>query len=88
MLKVTLECKNVRSERLAKVLSKVTDNFKLWIYGNMVYVLFNVKSLPVLTEFGRKLKRIKTIEFRFIKIETVTKREARKSNKHIDRRNR
>jgi hypothetical protein len=76
MLRVTIECKNVRSEKIAKYLSKLTDGFKLWIHDNVVYALFDVGSLLELRELSKRLKRIRGIDFRFIKIRTVANYEA------------
>jgi hypothetical protein len=56
---------------MAKYLSKITDGFKLWTHNDMVYALFDVESLFELKELSKRLKRIKSIEFRFIKIRTV-----------------
>jgi len=66
-----VECENVESEKLAKHLSKLTGDFKLWIHGSIIYASFNVESFSMLTEFRRRLKRMKT-GFRFIKIQTVS----------------
>jgi hypothetical protein len=66
-----VECKNVRSEKLAKHLSKLTDGFRLWMHDDMVYALFDIGSLLELRELSRRLKRIKNIEFRYVKIQTV-----------------
>jgi hypothetical protein len=71
MLRVMVECKNVRSEKLAEYLSKLTDGFRLWMHEDMVYALFDIDSLLELKELGKKLRRIKNVEFRFIKIRTV-----------------
>jgi hypothetical protein len=71
MLRIIVECKNVRSEKIAKCLSKLTDGFKLWMHDNVVYALFDVESLLELRELSKRLKRIKNVEFRFIKIRTV-----------------
>ena len=66
-----VECKNVRSEKLAKYLSKITDGFKLWMHDDSVYALFDVESLFELRELSKRLKNIKNIDFRFVKIFTV-----------------
>jgi hypothetical protein len=76
MLRVMVECKNVRSEKIAKYLTRLTNGFKLWMHDNAVYVLFDIKSLLELRELSRKLKQVKSIEFRFIKISTVMRYEA------------
>ncbi|MGQ9469950.1 MAG: hypothetical protein ACUVTD_09085 [Nitrososphaerales archaeon] len=52
-------------------MSKLTDGFRLWMHDNAVYALFDIDSLLELRELSRRLKRIKNIEFRFIKIRTV-----------------
>jgi len=83
-----VECKNVRFEKIAECLSRLTDSFGLWTYKNAIYASFDIKSLLELRELSRRLKRIKNIEFRFIRIRTKVKHEARKSNKHLKGRNR
>ncbi|MBS7618973.1 hypothetical protein KEJ25_10390, partial [Candidatus Bathyarchaeota archaeon] len=72
MLRVMVECKNVKSEKIAKYLSKLTDGFRLWIHDNSVYALFDVESLLELRELSRRLKHLKNVEFRFIKIRTLS----------------
>ncbi|MEM3590863.1 MAG: hypothetical protein QW702_02020 [Candidatus Bathyarchaeia archaeon] len=71
-----LECKNVRSEKVAKYLAKLTDGFSLWMHDNSVYALFDVNSLIELKEIGKRLKRIRGVEFRFIKIRSLQNSEA------------
>lgn len=71
MLRVMVECKSVRSEKIAKYLSKLTDGFRLWMHDNAVYASFDVVSLLELMELSRKLKHVKGVEFRFIKMRTV-----------------
>ncbi|MEM7821622.1 MAG: hypothetical protein QXX38_02305 [Candidatus Aenigmatarchaeota archaeon] len=68
MLRVMLKCKNVRSEKVAKYLSKLTDGFKLWMHENAVYALFDVESLLELKELSNRLRRVRNIEFRYVKI--------------------
>jgi len=88
MLRVMIECKNVRSEKIARHLTKLTDVFKIWVHGNSVYALFDIGSLPKLNELGKRLRRVKNTELRFMKIGTLTNYEKRKSNKHFKGRNR
>jgi len=71
MFRVVVECKNVRSEKLAKYLDEFTDGFKIWMHDDAVYALFDIDSLLELKELGKRLKRVKSIEFKFIKIKTV-----------------
>jgi len=71
MLRVIVECKNVGCEKLAKYLNKLTYGFRLWMHDNNVYALFDIDSLLKLKELSKKLRRIKNIDFRFIKIRTV-----------------
>jgi len=63
-----LNVKNIRGEKLAKYLDKLTDGFKIWIHNDMVYGLLDIESLVELRELSKRLKRVKDIEFRFIKI--------------------
>lgn len=76
MLRVMLECKNARSEKIAKYLCKLTDGFKLWTHEDAVYALFDVESLLELRELSKGLKRIKNIEFGFTEIRTLANYEA------------
>ena len=71
MFRVMVECKNVRSEKLAKYLDEFTDGFKIWMHDDTVYALFDLESLDELKELSKRLKRIKSVEFRFIKIWTL-----------------
>ena len=50
---MTVECKNVRSEKVAEYLNKLTDSSKLWIHDDAVYALFDIESLSVLKELNR-----------------------------------
>jgi len=63
-----VECKNVKSEKIAKILDKVTNNFNIWLHDDSVYAFFRIKSLEQLKKVKEKLSRI---EFRFIKIQKV-----------------
>ena len=57
MLRVMVECKNVRSEKLAKYLDKLTDGFKIWIHDYVVYGLFDVESLAELKGVKQKIEK-------------------------------
>jgi hypothetical protein len=48
-----VECKNVRSEKLAEYLSKLTDGFRLWMHEDMVYALFDIDSLLELKSWAK-----------------------------------
>jgi len=41
MFKIMIEFKNVRSEKAARYLSKLTDGFNLWTHDNAVHALFD-----------------------------------------------
>jgi len=45
------------------------------MHENMVYALFDIEFLIELRELSKRLKRIKGIEFRFIKIVTLANHE-------------
>ena len=76
MLRILLECKNARSENIAKHLDRMTEGFKLWSHDDMIYVLFELDSLSTLRELSGKLKRAKNVEFRYVKIQTVRNYDA------------
>jgi len=76
MLRVMVECKNVKSEKIAKYLTKFTDGFRLWIHDSAVYALFDIGSLLGLRELSKRLIRIKGIEFRYVKIQTACSSDA------------
>jgi len=73
MLKVKLECRNVRCEKIANLLSRFRKTFpfgyKVWVYDGRVFAYFKVKSISDLNEFTRRLKRINGIEFNYHRIE-------------------
>jgi len=69
MFRVVVECKNVRSEKLAKYLDEFTDGFKIWMHDDTVYALFDLESLDKLKELSKRLKRVKDIEFSLSKLE-------------------
>ena len=71
-----IECKNAKSEKIAKYLSSLTSGFNLWIHNDAVYALFDIESLSELRELSKRLKRIKNIELRFVKIRTMVNYEA------------
>ena len=68
MMRITIECGNVKGERIAKHLDRLTDEFRLWTYDGKVYASFEVESFSKLKEIRRRLKRIKDIELKFVKI--------------------
>ena len=70
MLKVTLECKNARSEVIAEILSEFTDQYKIWHHYGQYYAMFTLKSLFRLIELSMKLEK-RGIEFTFNKIQKV-----------------
>lgn len=71
MLRTIVECGNIRSEKLAKLLHKLGCSFKIWVYNDLVYALFNIDSLLMLSKLSQKLKRIRHVEHRFLRIENV-----------------
>lgn len=71
MLKAMIECNNVRIEEAAWYLDKLTNGFKLWMHDEVVYTSFEVDSLSELREVGRRLRKMKGVEIRFIRISVV-----------------
>ena len=66
-----VECKNTRSEKVAKYLEIFTDNFKIWIREESVYALFEIDSLSTLRELRKRMKKMKNAEIEFVKIWSV-----------------
>lgn len=66
-----VRCKNVRSEKVAKTLDRVTNNFNIWLHDDTLYAYFRTKSLEQLMKVKEKLSGIKGVEFRFMKIQKV-----------------
>lgn len=66
-----VECKNTRSEKVAKYLKIFTDSFKIWIREESVYALFEIDSLSTLRELRKRMKKMKNAEIKFIKIWSV-----------------
>lgn len=74
MMKVKLECCNVRMERIASCFersSKLPFGYKIWLYDGSVFAYFKVRSILDLKELNRRLKRIKNIRLRHHRIEKV-----------------
>jgi len=73
MLLAKIECKNIRVEKLAELLTDVVEQgFMVWIYDKKVYAIFRVSSIPILKNLVAKLNRVKNLEFRFFRIEEVS----------------
>lgn len=68
MLRVMVECKNARSEKVAKYLERLVDGFRIWMHDDAVYALFNIESLIELRELSKMLKHVRNIRFRYVKI--------------------
>lgn len=71
-MKVKLECKNVRMEKVAECFErshKLPSGYKLWLYDGRVFAYFRVRSISDLKQLTNKLKRIKNIELNFHRIE-------------------
>lgn len=74
MMKVKLECRNTRIEKIANCLDrfgKLPFGYKIWLYDERVFAFFKVKSVSDLNELTRRLKRIKNIQFKYHRIEKV-----------------
>lgn len=74
MMKVKLECRNTRMEKIVNCLEKLSkrpSGYKLWLYDGRVFAYFKVKSVSDLKELTKRLKRIKNIEFKYHRIEKV-----------------
>jgi hypothetical protein len=67
MLRVLLECKKVRSEKIAGILDKLTNAFSVWMHRKLVYALFELESFLDLRELDKRLKAEK-IDFKYIRI--------------------
>lgn len=74
MMKVKLECCNVRMEKITDCFEgsgKLPFGYKIWLYDGRVFAYFKVRSISDLKELNKGLKRIKNIEFRYHRIEKV-----------------
>ena len=70
MLLAKIECKNVSVEKLAKILTKDSEQgFKIWLYKKKVYAVFRVGSITVLKRIIQRMSRVKKIKFRFFRVE-------------------
>jgi len=75
MIEALIECKNVKCEKIANLLSKFrgtfNKEFKIWLHDKRVFARFKVASVPELNDFTRRLKRIRKIEFKYRSIKKV-----------------
>ncbi len=75
MIEALIECKNVKCEKMASLLSKFrgafNKGFKVWLHDKSVFAHFKVASVPELNEFTKKLKRMEKLEFRYRSIKKV-----------------
>ncbi len=69
MLKVKLECRNTRIEKIANCLEKLSG-YKIWLYDDRVFAYFKVKFISDLKDLNRRLKH-RNIEFKYHRIEKV-----------------
>jgi len=69
MIEALIECKNVKCEKMASLLSKFrgtfNKGFKVWLHDKRVFARFKVVSVPELNEFTRRLKKLEKVEFRY-----------------------
>ena len=72
MFRVVLECKNVKLEKLAEKLSKLTNGFKIWTHNEAIYAVFEIGSLLELKLLSKGLRNFRKIGFRFVKLQTVS----------------
>jgi len=74
MLKVKIECRNVGCEKIANCLEKFRDShYKVWLYNDNVFAFFKIDSISSLKKLARELKRIKSLEIKYHRIEKVKK---------------
>jgi len=75
MIEALIECKNVKCEKMASLLSKskgtFNKEFKIWLHDKSVFAHFKVASVSDLNEFTKRLKRIRKIEFKYRSIKKV-----------------
>ena len=71
ILRVMVECRNVKAERIAKYLDRLAEGFKIWTHDEKVYAMFEIPSLSEVRELIKRLRRAKKAEFELTKIQTV-----------------
>ena len=75
MIEALIECKNVKCEKIASLLSNFrgtfNKEFKVWLHDKRVFAHFKVASIPELSDFTNKLKRKKKMEFEYLSIKKV-----------------
>jgi len=75
MIEALIECKNVKCEKMASLLSKFrgtfNKEFKVWLHDKSVFAHFKIASVPDLNKFTKRLKRIEKIEFKYRSIKKV-----------------
>ena len=72
MLKVKIECRNVRCEKVANRLAKFgVSPFKVWLYNESVFAFFKIDSISSLKKLAQQLERMKNLEMKYHRIEMV-----------------
>lgn len=74
MMKVKLECRNIRMEKIARCFersSKLPFGYKIWLYDGRIFAYFKVKSISDLKELNKRLKRVENTQIMYHRIEKV-----------------
>ena len=72
MLKVKLECRNVRMDKIAGCFErsrKLPFGYKIWLYDGRIFAYFKIKSFSDLKQLTKRLKRMKNIRINLHRIE-------------------
>ena len=70
MFKVIIKVRNLKTEKIAKILDRMTNNFNIWLHDYNTYIFFRTRSLDQLFKVRKKLQT-KGAEFEFAKIRKV-----------------
>lgn len=65
MIRVRLECRNVKIEEIVKCLAKLGKSFeyKIWKYNKVVYLLLRISSISDLEKLTKRLGKICELHF-------------------------
>ena len=68
MIKLRIEFKEVDVKKIFEIIRTISKKFKIWKYGEIIYLFLNVKSISELNKIEMKFKS-SGISFSYSKIE-------------------
>jgi hypothetical protein len=69
-MKIKIECRNTKMEKVAGCLEKLLSQYKIWLYDDRIFAYFKTKSISDFKELTTRFKH-RNIEFKFHRIEKV-----------------